>query len=245
MPLEEAQKAGAMMLFGEKYGEHVRMITFDPQYSRELCGGCHVTATGQIGSFKIISESAVAAGVRRIEAITAHAVDQYVARLEVTMDHIQVRLKSPASTEKAIDQILEENHALKKQIEQLQGQQAQSWKTEIRSQITQIGGGHLLVARSPIEDAKLVKDVAYQLEQEFHPAAIVLGSVHQGKPLITVCISKALVEEKSWHAGNIVKACAPLIGGGGGGQSFFATAGGSQADGLDNALSKAREMLQG
>lgn len=240
--LAQAKEKGAMMLFGEKYGETVRMITFDDQYSRELCGGCHVPRTGHIGSFKITSEAAVAAGVRRIEAITAGAVDKYVRNLEEEMQQIRVLMKSPKDMVKSVQAYIDENKQIRKQLEQMQLQQAMNFKQSIVDAIQQ-HPQRIYVGRIPVQDPQFIKELAYQIEREHGPVALVLGAVQQDKPSLTVIISEALTAKHQWHAGQIVKACAPLMEGGGGGQPFFATAGGKNPGGLAAALDKAKQLL--
>ncbi|MBK9338381.1 MAG: alanine--tRNA ligase [Lewinellaceae bacterium] len=236
LPIEEAQKSGAMMLFGEKYGETVRMITFDPAYSRELCGGCHVRHTGQIGYFKIVSEGAVAAGVRRIEALTADAAEQYLTTIEreVTAIKMLLKTKEPA---KAVADLQEENKRLQKEIERLIQAQADGLREGLRSKAETVNGITLVAAVLPIGDANAIKTLAYELERELGSAVIAFGSVSADKPLLTVRISEALAKERGLNAGTIVRELAQkFLQGGGGGQPFFATAGGSDASKLDEAV---------
>lgn len=245
IPIDEARAAGAMMLFGEKYGEEVRMITFDPSYSRELCGGCHVSATGKIGFFKITGESSVAAGVRRIEAITADRAEAFINSELEELRSIREQLKAtkPKDADKKVSSLQEENKKLLKQLEQLQAAQANNLKKELIQQVEQIGGINFVASRLPLNDTKAIKTLAYQLEKELGAAFIVLGAEVKGKPQLMVAISEQLTAEKDLHAGNIVRQLAREIQGGGGGQAFFATAGGKDSAGLDKAIAKAREMI--
>ena len=243
LPIAEAEKAGAMMLFGEKYGETVRMITFDPEYSRELCGGCHVPATGKIGLLKITSESSVAAGVRRIEAITADRAEAFINKELQELKTIREQLKSPKDTAKRVLSLLDENKQLQKQIEQLQNAQAGNLKKDLVEQVEQINGVNFIASKLPLGDAKAAKNLVYQLEKEIGNAFIVIGLEANGKPQLMVAVSESLTSEKELHAGNIVRELAKEIQGGGGGQAFFATAGGKDAAGLDNAIAKAKELL--
>lgn len=243
LPIEEAKAAGAMMLFGEKYGDHVRMITFDPHYSRELCGGCHVPETGRIGLFKITSETAVAAGVRRIEALTADAAESFVHSLETDLQSARSLLKAQGSVADSVHTLLEENRLLKKQLESLQEQQAMGLKSGLKDQAVLRDGIHYLVATLPVDDAKAVKNLVFQLEQELSPAVIVTGNIQQDKPMLSVIISKQIADAGTWHAGQLIREWAKAIQGGGGGQPFYATAGGKDASGLDNALQLARTQL--
>jgi alanyl-tRNA synthetase len=244
LPLEEAKSAGAMMLFGEKYGEHVRMITFDPAYSRELCGGCHVSSTGRIGLLKITTETAVAAGVRRIEAVTADAAEAYLRRLQDEVQESRMLLKAQGKLPEAIQQLLDENRQLKKQLESLQDQQAMGLKDGLRMLATLKDECQYLVSEVPVEDPKTLKNLIFQLEQELAPAVIVLGNINQGKPMLSIIISKAIADSGTWHAGNLVRELAAPIQGGGGGQPFYATAGGKDPNGLKDALMLAKEKFQ-
>ncbi|MCB9314098.1 MAG: alanine--tRNA ligase [Lewinellaceae bacterium] len=243
LPIEDAKAAGAMMLFGEKYGDHVRMITFDPGYSRELCGGCHVPETGRIGLFKITTETAVAAGVRRIEAITAEAAESYVHRLESDVHQSRNLLKAQGSISESVQQLLDENKSLRKQLEVMQEQQAMGLKTGLKQQAVERDGIRYLVAHLPVEDPKSVKNLIFQLEQELSPAVIVTGNIQQDKPMLSVIISKEIAEAGTWNAGQLIREWAKPIQGGGGGQPFYATAGGKNPQGLDQALDLARQQL--
>ncbi len=243
IPLEEARQAGATMLFGEKYGDTVRMITFDANFSRELCGGCHVNATGEIGYFKIIGESAVAAGVRRIEAITAQAAEAFINEELRELNQIKQLLKNPKEVAKSVEALQEENRKLQKQIEEMMMAQASSLQSSLKQQFISKNGINFLAARVPIADAKVLKTLAYNLEREVGNAVVVFGTAIEDKPQLMVTISEALTKEKQLHAGNMVRELAKSIKGGGGGQAFFATAGGTDAEGLDEAIAKAIEMI--
>ena len=243
LPIEEAKKSGAMMLFGEKYGETVRMITFDPGYSRELCGGCHVSHTGKIGFFKITGESAVAAGVRRIEAVTAEAAAHYVSGIEREVSAIKLLLKSKEPA-KAVHDLQEENRRLQKEIERLVQEQANGLRDGLRHKAEQLNGVHFIAAILPLNDANAIKTLAFELERELGNAVLAFGSVNADKPMLTVKISDKLVQEKGLHAGTIVRELAQkFLNGGGGGQAFFATAGGSDASRLSEALEAVRGYL--
>ena len=244
LPIEEAKKSGAMMLFGEKYGETVRMITFDPTYSRELCGGCHVRSTGNIGYFKIVSEGAVAAGVRRIEALTAEGAEHYVAGLEQSVTAIRTFVKGQDLV-KAVADLYEDNRRLQKEVEKLVQEQASGLREGLRGQAREVNGIKLVTALLPIHDANAIKTLAFELERELAPAVVAFGTVSvDGKPLLTVKISDSLVKEKGLNAGNIVRELAKKhLNGGGGGQPFFATAGGSDAGGLKAAVEAVEGMV--
>lgn len=244
LPIEEAKKSGAMMLFGEKYGETVRMITFDPTYSRELCGGCHVRSTGNIGYFKIVSEGAVAAGVRRIEALTAEGAEKYVADLQQDVAAIRTFVKGKDLV-KAVADLYEDNRRLLKEIEKLVQEQASGLREGLRGQAREVNGIKLVAALLPINDANAIKTLAFELERELAPAVVAFGTVSaDGKPMLTVKISDSLVKDKGLNAGNIVRELAKKhLNGGGGGQPFFATAGGSDASGLKAAVEAVEGML--
>jgi alanyl-tRNA synthetase len=238
VPIEEAKKLGAMMLFGEKYGESVRVITFDESYSRELCGGTHVKATGQIGLFKITSESAVAAGVRRIEAITAAAAAQYVDQLEDTVKGLE-KLFNTKDVSKSVEQLLNEKNDLQKRLEQLEGEKTQVLKESLKSKVKEANGMNLLIEKVDVPSADQLKNLSFQLRNEIANLYCVLGTNLNGKPMLSVIIADDLVKEKNLHAGKIIKELAKEILGGGGGQPFYATAGGNKQDGLDAALARA------
>jgi alanyl-tRNA synthetase len=238
VPIEEAKKLGAMMLFGEKYGESVRVITFDESYSRELCGGTHVKATGQIGLFKITSESAVAAGVRRIEAITAAAAEQYVDQLEDTVKGLE-KLFNTKDVSKSVEQLLNEKNDLQKRLEQLEGEKTQVLKESLKSKVKEANGMNLLIEKVDVPSADQLKNLSFQLRNEIANLYCVLGTNLNGKPMLSVIIADDLVKEKNLHAGKIIKELAKEIQGGGGGQPFYATAGGNKQDGLDAALARA------
>ncbi|HEX5111540.1 MAG TPA: alanine--tRNA ligase [Saprospiraceae bacterium] len=245
IPIKVAEQAGARMLFGEKYGEKVRMITFDPTYSIELCGGCHVPATGRIGFFKITSETAVAAGVRRIEAITAKAAEDYVHDQIQLLSSIRQELKHPADIVKAIRELQNEIKELRQQLEEVEIQKASSLKTALVEKAKLINGVQFISAEVPIQDQKLLKTLIYQVGQELgENAFVLLGAQAEEKPQLMLYISEELVKTKKLHAGNIIKELAKSIQGGGGGQPFFASAGGSKAEGLSEALQQVNRFIE-
>jgi alanyl-tRNA synthetase len=238
--IEKATEMGAMALFGEKYGDTVRVIKFGP--SVELCGGTHVQATGQIGLFKLRSESAVAAGVRRIEAISNEAVEAYYADQETKLDAVNELLKNPKDVAKAVEDLLAKNNQLQKQVEQFKKDQAKLVKAELKNKIAQQNGVAVLKAVIDL-DAGSVKDILYQLKGEVPSLIAVIGSKEDDKCAISIFIDEELAKAKNLHAGNIVKSVAPIIQGGGGGQPFFATAGGKDASGLGKAVEEALKAL--
>ncbi|MCL4115542.1 UNVERIFIED_CONTAM: hypothetical protein GTU68_006527 [Idotea baltica] len=244
IPIAEAKESGAMMLFGEKYGETVRMITFDPSFSIELCGGCHVPATGQLGIFKITSESAVAAGVRRIEAVTADAAEQYINNELDELKAVRSCFKNQRGVGAQVEGLIEDNKVLAKKIESLQAAEVGGLKGDLLKKVQNIGGVNFLAEKIETGDSKALKNLIFQLEKEVDNAFIVFGAVVSGKPQLMVAVSKNLSDKSELHAGNIVRDLAVSIQGGGGGQPFFATAGGKKVEGLEDALLKARSILQ-
>ena len=244
VPIAEAKKLGATALFGEKYGDFVRVITFDPKFSVELCGGTHVRATGQIGLFKIVSESSVAAGVRRIEAITADEAERYVSESFELLDQVRELLKNPKDLLTSTKGLLEEKHALEKKLEAFQQEQANQLKDQLASRAQQVNGYHLILEKVTVSSAEALKNIAYGLRNQFDDLLLVLAADVEGKPQVAVMLGDKLAETNRYHAGNMVKELAKEIGGGGGGQPFFATAGGKNLDGLSAVLEKARKLIQ-
>ncbi len=243
LPIEEAKKSGAMMLFGEKYGDSVRMITFDPSYSRELCGGCHVGRTGQIGYFKITGESAVSAGVRRLEAVTAEGAESYISTMQQEVAGIRNVLKGK-DLAKAIVDLQDENKRLRKEVEQLVQVQANSLRDGLRTQFQVVNGVNFLAAVLPFSDANAIKTIAADLDREIGNTVIAFGSTQGDKVFLTVKISDNLVKEKALNAGTIVRELAQkYLNGGGGGQAGFATAGGSDASQLQAAVEGVKGYL--
>lgn len=239
----EAITSGVTALFGEKYGEYVRVITFDDNFSKELCGGTHVKATGQIGFFKIIAESAVAAGVRRIEAITGVAAEKYIVTQNALVNQLRELLKNPKDLSKSIEGLLDENARLKKEIEKSILEKSSGLKTELAQKAEAIGDINFIAKKVALPNADAVKNLAYQLKDIVSNLFLVLVADFDGKPSITVMIAENLVKEKGLHAGNIIKELAKEVKGGGGGQPFFATAGGSDISGLENVLVKAKSFV--
>ena len=243
IPIAQAKESGAMMLFGEKYGDTVRMITFDPTFSIELCGGCHVKATGHIGSLKVTSEGGIAAGVRRIEAVTAAKAETYVNDQIAELRSIQQVFKNPVNTLKNVEGLQEENKELKKTVEKFQMAQAAITQDHLQSHFEFEKGVNLLAQKIKIEDAKVVKTIAYNLEKIEGNALIVLGFVSKGKPQLMVVVSESLTKEDYLHAGKIIKELSKEIKGGGGGQAFFASAGGTDVTGIETALKKVKSFI--
>ncbi|MBK9735261.1 MAG: alanine--tRNA ligase [Saprospiraceae bacterium] len=244
LPIEEAKKAGAMMLFGEKYGDNVRMITFDPGYSRELCGGCHVKATGQLGFFKIISESGIAAGVRRIEAITSTKAEVYINSKLEELEQIKTFFKNNQHTVKNISDLQEENKELHREIEKLRTIQAASLKDDLVQSAKDYLGVKVLAVKLTDLDGKSAKTLASNIQAALGESVVLFALDDHGKPSIMLTVSESLTNSRGWHAGNIVKALAKEINGGGGGQAFFATAGGTDISGLDKVIVMLNDHLK-
>jgi alanyl-tRNA synthetase len=234
--LEEARTAGAMMLFGEKYGERVRMITFDPKYSRELCGGCHVPATGHIGLFKITTESAVAAGVRRIEAVTAVGAELYLHHELQQLEGVREALRQPKDLLKAIGDIQEQVRGLQRQVDKYYLLQAQLAKEELSQSARNTPNFVLYSGVVKVGSPEVLKKIAADLRQQSPPAVIVAGADIEGKAHLVVAGSDYLVAQRGLNAAQLIRVGAIHIQGGGGGQPFLATAGGTQPEGLVAAI---------
>ena len=239
LPIEKAQEMGAMALFGEKYGDVVRVIKFGT--SAELCGGIHVPSTANIGLFKIVSESAVASGVRRVEAISA---DKAIAFYEDKLSAIN-QLGSLLKTQdvlKSVGQLIEENQQLNKKISQLNSAKAGDLKNDLLKEAEEVNGVRF-IAKSVDLDAKAIKNLAFELTKSNDNLLLVLASQVDGKVTLTIALSEKLSQSKDLHAGNMVRELSKEIKGGGGGQAFFATAGGKDASGIPVVLKKAKDYL--
>lgn len=242
VPIAEAKKMGATALFGEKYGEYVRVIIFDKNYSIELCGGTHVNATGQIGMIKITSEGAIAAGIRRIEAITADKAEDFFFKQINILNEIKTRFKNSKNITKSIDNVLIENNKLQKEINKLNKEKAQGVKKDIIKNIQKINNINFIAEKVPL-DTQTVKDLAFDIKNSVDNLFLLLGNENGEKANITIIISENLIKEKGLNAGNIIKVLAKEINGGGGGQPHFATAGGKNPAGLSKAFEKAGEII--
>ncbi|WP_291789311.1 alanine--tRNA ligase [Cecembia sp.] len=243
VPIEEAKKQGATALFGEKYGDFVRVITFDKNFSVELCGGTHVPATGNIGLFKIVSEGSISAGVRRIEAITAKAAEDYINGQLQLIREIQEILKNPRDLKKSLEALLQERNVLKKEIEGLHLKEAASLKNGLMGKAQLVNGVNLIIEQVKLPSADALKKLAFELKHEVADVLAVLAADIEGKPQIAVVISEELVASKGLDAGNTVRELAKSIQGGGGGQPFFATAGGKNLSGLPDVIAKAQVLF--
>jgi alanyl-tRNA synthetase len=240
IPMARAKKMGAMALFGEKYGDTVRAIKFGD--SVELCGGTHVPATGTIGLFKIVHESAVAAGIRRIEAITAAAAEAFVAKEMQVLKEIQQLVKNPKNPTAGVLQLKEENNRLQKENERLRAEKAGALKDALLTNAEQIGDVQLIGQRVDLDNGS-IKNLIFELKNEADNRVIALATAQNGKVLLSVGLSEKLITEKGLHAGKMVKQMAQLVKGGGGGQDGFATAGGKDVDGIDAALNLAKDLV--
>ena len=243
VPIEEAKSLGAMALFGEKYGEFVRVITFDRDYSVELCGGTHVPATGHIGLFKIVSESSVAAGVRRIEAITADKAEAFVDQELEILKEIKELLKNPADPKKAIVSLIEEKNQLQKQIDELNQQQGSALKKDLINKVEDINGIKVITQEVKLPDANVLKQLSFELKNEVPNLVAVLAANLNEKPMLSVILDDALVQKLGLNASEMVRAMAKEIQGGGGGQPFYATAGGKNLAGLSQALEIGKKII--
>jgi alanyl-tRNA synthetase len=243
VPIEVAKNMGATALFGEKYGDKVRVIIFDENFSMELCGGTHVKNTGEIGNMIITTETAVAAGVRRIEAITGTSADEYISKKLEVLASINQALSNPGDVLKAIHQLLAENSSYKKQLEAYELNKTSHLKQELKTHLTSHHGVNYVIKMIDIANADRLKDLCFQLKNETENLFAVLGCVINEKPLLSVTLSENLNKEKGWDASQLIREWAKSIEGGGGGQTFFATAGGKKKEGLMEALELARKFI--
>ncbi|MBO6606014.1 alanine--tRNA ligase [Psychroserpens sp.] len=240
IPMQKALEEGAMALFGEKYGDAVRTVRFGQ--SVELCGGTHVENTGDLWHFKIVSEGAVAAGIRRIEAITSDAVKDFYFEHNRAYYEMRDLLNNAKEPVKALQSLQDENSQLKKQVEQLLKEKAQNVKGNLRNELTDVNGIKFLSKKLDL-DAAGIKDVCFELGSQYDDLFLLFGAENNGKAILSCYISKKLVESKDLNAGQIVRELGKYIQGGGGGQPFFATAGGKNPQGIDEALTKAKDFI--
>jgi alanyl-tRNA synthetase len=243
VPFDDAVKKGAMALFGEKYGNAVRVITFDPNYSVELCGGTHVSATGNIGLFKIVSEGSVAAGVRRIEAITAEHAEQHVKENEKLLNDVSDLLKHPKDLKKAISVLLDEKNQLQKALEAYADLQENQVKQILQKNIVENSGVNILIEKVELPNTDSIKNILFSFKQQYKSLFAVLAAEIDGKPIIGIMISEDLTKNEPFNAGKLVREWAKNIQGGGGGQAFFATAGGKDVSGLDKVIVAAKDLV--
>jgi alanyl-tRNA synthetase len=241
MPLKEAKNAGAIALFGEKYDDMVRVIRFAD--SIELCGGTHVESTGQIGFFKIVSESAIAAGIRRIEAISGSKAEEYINNQSKILQKINDLLKSPQDLEKSVRNLIDENITLQKQVDQFRRSKIRDLKSELIGRIRKVNDINLIAEKIDVDSANAIRDLAFQIKKKVENLFMVVGANLDGKANLTIMVSDNLVKEKNINASQIIREAAKEINGGGGGQPFFATAGGSEPEGIERAIKKAVDFI--
>ena len=240
IPVEEAKKHGAVALFGEKYGDKVRVVCFGP--SAEFCGGIHAKSTGRIGFFKIISESSVAAGIRRIEALTGKAAEELIYAVQDSLNDVRALFNNTKDLHGAIEKFMSENATLKKEIEKFQAQMVERTKEKLLANAREINGVKVVTSVLPIEAAQ-AKDLVFKIREAI-PEKLVcaIGSTAHNKPLLTVIFSDDMVNDHSLNAGNIIREAAKLMQGGGGGQPHYAQAGGKNLDGISAAVDKVVEL---
>ena len=240
IPVEEAKKHGAVALFGEKYGDKVRVVCFGP--SAEFCGGIHAKSTGRIGFFKIISESSVAAGIRRIEALTGKAAEELIYAVQDSLNDVRALFNNTKDLHGAIEKFMSENATLKKEIEKFQAQMVERTKEKLVAKAREVNGVKVVTSVLPIEAAQ-AKDLVFKIREAI-PEKLVcaIGSTAHNKPLLTVIFSDDMVNNHNLNAGNIIREAAKLMQGGGGGQPHYAQAGGKNLDGISAAVDKVVEL---
>jgi len=238
--MDKAMDMGALAFFGEKYGDTVRVVRFGD--SVELCGGTHVSATGQIGLFKIRSESAIAAGIRRIEAITADAAESFVHAQSALESELKALLKNPKDIVKGVQSLIEENKKLQKLTESLNKKVSASLLGDLKAGSTEVNGVEVIAAEVDVDTA-IAKNMAFSILKENKNVLVVLGNKADGKAFLTVAVGEDLIQSKGFNAGNIIRELAREIQGGGGGQAHFATAGGKDPSGIKRALEKLNKLL--
>jgi alanyl-tRNA synthetase len=245
LPKEEALKLGAMALFGEKYGDTVRVVIMDADYSVELCGGTHVGSTGEMGLFKITAESAVAAGVRRVEAVCGEAAEQYLSGQLELLELVKQQFKNPKDLAKAAENLQQENASLKKHIEHLEARQLVGIRNELLHKDEIINGVTFIGDLVEVGNADALKKLCGDLKTHLHDYLAVLCANIGGKPFVAIGISETVAAAKNLDAGKLIKeVVAPMIKGGGGGQKTLATAGGQDVAHLAEVIGKIKEMIQ-
>jgi len=242
IPLKSAISMGAMALFGEKYGETVRVVQFGD--SVELCGGTHVDSTARIGLIKIVSEGAIAAGVRRIEAVTGQRAEEYINEKLAALEEIAVLLKSPGNVKDSVEKLIAENSGLRKTIEKFKSQSAKGSLQQLLGKAIKINDISFISGQVEADSADTLKSIAIELRKNPGNIIAIIGSQIAGKASLVVVVSDNLVNVKKISAAAIIKEIAPEIDGGGGGQPFLATAGGKNPEGILNAIRKAEEFVR-
>jgi alanyl-tRNA synthetase len=243
MSREEALQSGAMALFGEKYGEVVRVVIMDPAYSIELCGGTHVGATGELGLFKFLAEGAVAAGVRRVEAVTGAKALAFVNEQLQQLKEIKTVLKNPKEPVKAVENLVQEKTGLEKQLAQFEQEKVNELAVTLKQQVTSINGVNFIGQVVQVNNTDALRLLCTALKN-IDNHVVVLAAAINGKAGVALMIADNLVASKGWDAPKIIKEqVAPLIKGGGGGQKSFATAGGQEVGRLEEVIEKVKGML--
>ncbi|HDP54832.1 MAG TPA: alanine--tRNA ligase [Bacteroidetes bacterium] len=240
--MDEAKKMGAIALFGEKYGDSVRVIRFGN--SVELCGGTHVSRTGDIGLFKITSESAISAGVRRIEAISGKKAEAFFYAQVDGLKAVKELIGNPSDVIQGVEKMVAENNALKKEVEALLKEQVKQVKATLKQTARTISGVSVIASKVELTSPDAIKDLAYQLRNEVKDLYLVLGAVINEKPMLTIMVAESIIESKNANASTIIREAAKEMMGGGGGQPFYATAGGKDSQGLGKAIAKAVELFE-
>ncbi|MEQ9465764.1 MAG: alanine--tRNA ligase [Ekhidna sp.] len=243
VPIGEAKEMGAMALFGEKYGDFVRVITFDRNYSVELCGGTHVPRTGNIGMFKIVSEGSSAAGVRRIEAVTSVEAEKFYKQKLELIAELEEMLKHPKDLKKTVENLVKENLTNQKKIDELNSKQAGQIKNQLKDSARKVGDKNVITYKGVFPSADNMKQVAFDLKREVDNLVLLIAAEIESKPMLTVMLSDELVKQ-GMNANEIIRKMAAAIKGGGGGQPFYATAGGKELSGLDEALKIGTELVE-
>lgn len=240
-PLEEAKKMGAVALFGEKYGDKVRVVRFGP--SCEFCGGIHATSTGRIGFFKIVGESSVAAGVRRIEAMTGETCENAIYVLEDTLRDLKAMFNNAKDLKAVLTRFVEENDAMKREVEKFRTQAVDRAAKTLAERVEMVDGVHVIKAVLPVDPAS-AKDIVFKVRQSLPEKLVcILGSIYENRPQLSIMLSDDMVKEHGLNAGKIIREAAKLIKGGGGGQPHYAQAGGKDADGVSAAVDKVMELI--
>jgi len=244
VPIEDAKKMGAMALFGEKYGDLVRVIIFDPTFSVELCGGIHAANTSELRIFKFISEGSVAAGIRRVEAFTAEGALKYYEDKLSTLHRIGDKLKTTKELDEAIEELLQKQKALEKELQVLNSEKLRQIHETLLQKVEDTNGVRLIRELVQVSSAEDLKQLSFDLKRVLARSLIILGAVVNEKPLLSVMLSDDLAETGLYNAQELIRELAKDIKGGGGGQAFYATAGGKDASGLETALRRVPELLR-
>lgn len=243
VPIEQAQKMGAMALFGEKYGDFVRVIEFDKEFSIEFCGGTHVSNTSQIRLFKIVSESSIAAGIRRIEALTNQKAWEFLIHEHELNQQVKNLLKNPKNLLQSVENLLNEKNALEKKLERLLHEKMLHLRDELLKKVQNKGSLSYIIEKIEIENIESLKQLSFELRKNTQQTIIGLGANIQGKPMLSIIFSEDLEPNEKLNAAEMIKEISKTIQGGGGGQPFYATAGGKNLEGLDKALHLLKELL--